>query len=176
MGTLDIVFLVFILLMTLSGAIFGLLGKLSKLAAFFCALILAYFISSPINGALVNAGAYDGIAEKMDGNTSLANSVMFIVVCFLCFLLFYFVFWLLFHRFTKAIKKFKVFNIIDHICGFVVGFFMAVILCGLTMLVLNMVASDNMDLYVWLQEDVAKSVFITKYINQYVLTAIESSM
>lgn len=164
MGTLDIVFLVVIIILTALGGFLGFLNKLKKYAALGLAFALSYYLTSPIDKALYDNGVYNGLIESMNNNAEVVNSFMYIIIFVLLYLVLFLIFAIIFALLIKVIKTSKIVNIIDHILGALLGIFFGLALCGVAFTILEVIAAYNASFNDWLIEDVSNSQFIVKFL------------
>lgn len=156
-SVLDIVSIIILLLFGVGGLISGLIGKIGKLFSFFISISLAFFIASPINGALLNNGAYSSIIEAFDGNQQLAGIVMLAVIFFIVFIVTYLLVWLIFKTIKKLVHSLKVLAFIDKLLGLLIGLAIGLVMISIMFIVIGQLGNVNEDILVWLNEDLSKS-------------------
>ena len=175
MATTDIVVLIVLALFLLFGAIKGFAKKLSGWASFFGAIIVGYYLTSPLLSWLSGMDFY---ASWQDSMGDWARIVLMILCFLIGFLVIFLVLKLIFVFINKMLEANKVMSFFNHLLGAIAGLLMGLLLVTIGLLICyglgNFVESFQETFYEDIKFLDEEGASLSKWILEYSLNLIET--
>ncbi len=149
----DLIIILIILTFTVIGFVRGIFSKLLGLISFVSALIIAYYIASPISSLLVGTSFYNSIVGSI--GSSWAGTIFLIVIGLICFIIIYIVLRILSKTIILAINKGKILGAINKLIGGVFGLIIGIFIATIYLLIFYGLAKVDPGIGAFYVEDLA---------------------